>query len=85
MYVIKALFRIDSNSYTLAEFTLTEDYKWAIATNKSFQFPSVHCAIQFAKTKQIVENRPRLGSDSMPYIVGPKSGRYSIFNGRLYK
>lgn len=81
-YTIKALYRIDSNAYTLAEFTLTQDNKWALATNTPQRFQTIGQARRYAEKHKIVENRPRLGSDSCPYIVGPKGGKYSIFGGK---
>ena len=53
--------------------------KWVDAT--CFSFTSPYIAAQFAKNNKVVENRPRLGSDSCPYIIGPKGGIYSIVTG----
>ena len=85
MYVIKMQYRVYNNSDSLSfiELTLSEDLKWYAATNDAASFHSPSAAVEYAKRCKVVENRGQLGSDSMPYIVGPKGGKYSIFTGRI--
>jgi len=85
MYVIKALFRVDPNAYTVQEFVLNKESQWVIATGDAIMFYNVESAVNFAKGSKIIESLSRLGSGSMPYIVGPRGGKYSIFTGRLLK
>jgi hypothetical protein len=62
---------------------LTSKDTWSSCAN--FTFKSAKQAMIYAKEYKIVENRPKLGSDSMPFIVGPKGGIYSIFSGEYIK
>lgn len=71
------------NSLILA--TLGTDLSWYIATNVPALFKTVKQAVQFAEKNKIVENRRFLGTDTCPFIVGPRFGTYSIFSGRILK
>lgn len=54
--------------------------QWYPGTN--FTFNSVDHALQWAKLYNVVRERPKLGSDTCPYIIGPRGGIYSIFTGK---
>lgn len=57
--------------------------QWYDATN--FTFNSIDHAVQWSKLHEVVKNRPKLGSDTCPYIIGPRGGIYSIFSGKRRK
>jgi hypothetical protein len=75
-YVIQAYFRVDGG---MGLFTLGIDKKWYSACNLPVRSYSVKTARHWANENKIVENRPQLGSDTVPFITGPRGGRHSIF------
>lgn len=76
MYTIKAMLKYNDS---LATYTLSDGAKWFIASNSVIEFRTISEARAYARTNKIVENRPQLGSDSVPFIRGPRGGRHSIF------
>jgi hypothetical protein len=76
-YIIQAYFKNETGSLTL--YTLGIDKKWYSACNLPVRSYSVKTARHWAKENKIVENRPQLGSDTCPFITGPRGGRHSIF------
>lgn len=77
MYVIKSTFK-NGSDYSFSEYTLGEDLKWYLACNRPAGFQTVGQARNFATKHRITETRPVLGSDSLPYIVGPKGGKTKL-------
>ena len=75
-YVIQAYFRVDGG---MGLFTLGIDKQWYRACNKPINSYSLKTARHWAKENKIVETRPQLGSDTVPFITGPRGGRHSIF------
>jgi hypothetical protein len=76
-YIIQAYFRNGDKGRCL--YTLGIDGEWYLACNKPLRSSSVQSARNWAKTRKVVENRPQLGSDTCPFITGPRGGRHSIF------
>lgn len=76
-YTIKALFPLNGG---LVEHVLGENNRWYAAANRIQAFQTIDQARRYIEKHRIVENRPTLGTESCPYIVGPKGGRYSVFN-----
>lgn len=78
---------IKSNSQYLGENSFVSSFLtpdgWMIAANSCLKFPSVQAAVRYLENNKITG--VRCGTDSMPYIVGPKGGTYSPYSGRLYK
>ncbi len=83
-YLIIANQRVyKTTDITFLEVILTKGLKWAVATNEAITFHSVNNAVYFYKTHNVTG--PQLGTDGMPYIEGPRGGKYSIFSGKPYK
>jgi hypothetical protein len=90
-YIIKALSRyypseVKSISYIEIYFHAdsNNETRW-IRSGSAEKFYTVKHAVEYAKNNKAVEKRPTLGADTMPWIEGPRGGRYSIFTGRLLK
>lgn len=77
MYTIKATFR-NGSEHSFSEYTLGEDFKWYLACSRPAGFQTVGQARRFANQYRIIENRPDLGSDTRPYIVGPRGRKTKI-------
>ncbi len=74
-YTVRALLRVYPG-LTFIEQVLGQDNQWYTATNQPQRFQTIGQARRYVAEHRIVENRPQLGSDSCPYIIGPRSGRH---------